>query len=186
MSAISAIFGTFARTHPITLKLYQDIEDVILIKIANFWDFKCQLWPNDHNYGQFFFVIFDENDFLYILVEFESDRMSPRESAKNGRNGPHGSNWKIFVNSEFRFEIYNKNYPMKQKIHVSPTILEFLSPNLAGPNLLVKLELSVQKLRVSKFRDRMIRVNLMLDKLTLIRPLREKWRMRKFFDVSKV
>ena len=63
---------------------------------------------------------------------------------------------------------------MKQKIHVSPTILEFLSPNLAGPNLLVKLELSVQKLRVSKFRDRMIRVNLMLDKLTLIRPLREK------------
>ena len=32
VSAISAIFGTFARTHPITLKLYQNIEDVILIK----------------------------------------------------------------------------------------------------------------------------------------------------------
>ena len=32
MSAISAIFGTFARTHPITLKLYQNIEKVLLIK----------------------------------------------------------------------------------------------------------------------------------------------------------
>ena len=59
-------------------------------------------------------MIFDENEFLYILVEFESDRMSPRESAKNGRNGAHGLNCKIFVNSEFRFEIYDKNYPMKK------------------------------------------------------------------------
>ena len=49
------------------------------------------------NFGQmaiiivnFFFMIFDENDFLYILVEFETDRMSPRESAKNGRIGAHG------------------------------------------------------------------------------------------------
>ena len=42
--------------------------------------------------SNFFFVIFDENDVLYILVEFESDRMSPRESAKNGRNGAHGLN----------------------------------------------------------------------------------------------
>ena len=32
VSANSSIFGTFARTHPITLKLYQNIEDVILIK----------------------------------------------------------------------------------------------------------------------------------------------------------
>ena len=32
MSANSSIFGTFARTHPISLKLYQNIEDVILIK----------------------------------------------------------------------------------------------------------------------------------------------------------
>ena len=37
-------------------------------------------------------MIFDENDVLYILVEFESDRMSPRESAKNGRNRAHGLN----------------------------------------------------------------------------------------------
>ena len=32
VSANSSIFGTFARTHPITLKLYQNIKDVILIK----------------------------------------------------------------------------------------------------------------------------------------------------------
>ena len=58
-----------------------------------------------------FFVIFDENDVLYILVEFETDRMSPRESAKNGRIGAHGLNCKIFVNSELRFEIYDeKNF----------------------------------------------------------------------------
>ena len=80
-----------------------------------------------------FFVIFDENDFLFILVEFESDRMSPRESAKNGRIGAHGLNCIIFVNSELRFEILDKNYPMKKKSHVSPTILKFSSPNLAGP-----------------------------------------------------
>ena len=51
------------------------------------------------NYGKMtiiiancFFVIFGENDFLYI----------------------HGLNLKIFFNSEFRFEIYDKNYPMKE------------------------------------------------------------------------
>ena len=73
------------------------------------------------NYGKMtiiiancFFVIFGENDFLYILVEFESNRMSPRESAKNGRYGAHGLNLKIFFNSEFRFEIHDKNYPMKK------------------------------------------------------------------------
>ena len=49
-------------------------------------------------------MIFDEKDVLYILVEFESDRMSPRESAKNGRNGAHGLNCIIFVNSELNFE----------------------------------------------------------------------------------
>ena len=47
-----------------------------------------------------FFVIFDENDVLHILVEFESDRMSPRESAKNGRIGAHGLKCIIFINSE--------------------------------------------------------------------------------------
>ena len=70
-----------------------------------------------------FFVIFDENDVLYILVKFETDRMSPRESAKSGRIGAHGLNCKIFVDSEFRLETE----------HVSPTILKFSSPNLAGP-----------------------------------------------------
>ena len=42
------------------------------------------------NIAIFFFVIFDEDDVLYNLVEFESDRMSPRESPKNGRIGAHG------------------------------------------------------------------------------------------------
>ena len=59
-------------------------------------------------------MIFNENDILYILVKFETDRMSPRESAKNGRIGAHGLNCIIFVNSEFRFEIYDKNYPRKK------------------------------------------------------------------------
>ena len=59
-------------------------------------------------------MIFDENDVLYILVEFETNRMSPRESAKNGRNGTHGLNCKIFLNFELGFEIYDKNYPRKK------------------------------------------------------------------------
>ena len=58
-------------------------------------------------------MIFDENDILYILVEFETDRMSPCESAENGRNDAHGLNCLIFVNSEVIFEIYDKNYPIK-------------------------------------------------------------------------
>ena len=62
-----------------------------------------------------FFLIFDEDDVLYILVEFESDRMSPRESAKNGRIGAHGLNCIIFVNFKLVFEIYDKNYPRKKK-----------------------------------------------------------------------
>ena len=61
-----------------------------------------------------FFVIFDENDVLYIWVEFESDRISPSESAKIGRIGAHGLNWKIFVNFELIFEIYDENYPKKK------------------------------------------------------------------------
>ena len=58
-----------------------------------------------------FFVILDEND---ILVEFESDRISPRESAKNGRIGSHGLNCKIFLNSGLIFEIYDRNYSRKK------------------------------------------------------------------------
>ena len=56
-------------------------------------------------------MIFDEDDVFYNLVEFESDRMSPRESAKIGRMGAHGLNLKFFVNSEPIFEIYDENYP---------------------------------------------------------------------------
>ena len=80
----------------------------------NFWNFKCKFWPNGHNYCQFFFVIFDENDILYILVKFETDRMSPCESAKNGRIGAHGPNCIFFVDSELIFVIYDENYPKKK------------------------------------------------------------------------
>ena len=69
-------------------------------------------------------MIFGPNGVLYILEEFESDRISPRESANNGRNGAHGLNCKIFIISELIFEIYDENYPRK-KIHVSTTLLKF-------------------------------------------------------------
>ena len=82
---------------------------------------------NCHKYCQFF-MIFDENDILYVLVEFETDRMSPCESAENGRNGAHGLNCIIFVNSEVIFEIYDKNYPLK-KFQVSRPVLNFLPLN---------------------------------------------------------
>ena len=52
-------------------------------------------------------MIFSENDALNIFVEFKSDRISPRESAKNGRNGADGLICIIFVKSELIFEIYN-------------------------------------------------------------------------------
>ena len=50
-------------------------------------------------------LIFKDDPF-FILEEFESDRMSPR---KSGRIGAHGLNWKIFVNFDLRFEIFDKN-----------------------------------------------------------------------------
>ena len=59
-------------------------------------------------------MISDEDDVFYILVEFKSDQISPRESAKNGRLGAHGLNCRIFVKSEVIFEIYDKNYPRKK------------------------------------------------------------------------
>ena len=61
---------------------------------------------NGHKYCHFF-MIFVKDDVLYILIEFESDRMRLRKSAKNGRNGAHGLNCKIFANSEVIFEIEN-------------------------------------------------------------------------------
>ena len=66
-----------------------------------------------------FFVIFDEDDVLYILVEFENDRMSPHESPENGRIVAHGLNFKIFVNSNLIFEIYDENYPLKKILCLS-------------------------------------------------------------------
>ena len=48
------------------------------------------------NIANFFFVIFDEDDVLFLLLEFENDLMSPHESAKNGRIGANGLNWFFF------------------------------------------------------------------------------------------
>ena len=78
-------------------------------------------------------MIFDEKDLLYILVEFDSDRISPRESAKNGRNGAHGLNFKIFVNFEFRFKIYDKNYPMKKNFMPLRPFWNFRHPTWLVP-----------------------------------------------------
>ena len=50
-------------------------------------------------------MILDEHDPLYILVEFKSDQISPRKSAKNGRNGADGLKCIIFVKSDVIFEI---------------------------------------------------------------------------------
>ena len=65
MSANPSIFGTFARTYPITLKLHQNIEDVILIKtheknIGNIYGHLAKIaiwnlkkWQNFKNYENF-------------------------------------------------------------------------------------------------------------------------------------
>ena len=41
-------------------------------------------------------MIFNQDNVLFILVEFESDRMSPRESAKNGQIGAYGLKFIFF------------------------------------------------------------------------------------------
>ena len=58
-----------------------------------------------------FFLILIQDNVLYILVEFGSDRMSHCESTKNGQMGAHGLNWKIFAKSEVKFENYKKITP---------------------------------------------------------------------------
>ena len=72
--------------------------------------------------ANFFFLIFVEDSGLYTLVQFKSDWISPREGDKNGRIGAHGFNWKIFLNFQLIFEIYDENYSMK-KIFVIFVIL---------------------------------------------------------------
>ena len=61
-----------------------------------------------------FFVIFVKHNVIFMLLEFESDRMTPRESAKNGQIGARELKCKIFVDSEVKYEIYDKNYPRKK------------------------------------------------------------------------
>ena len=67
-----------------------------------FWQF----WLNNHCYCHFF-VIFVQNDVLLILVEFYIDWKSPR---KSGRNGAHGLNCIIFINTKLIFEINGEKY----------------------------------------------------------------------------
>ena len=43
-----------------------------------------------------FFVIFGQNNVLYIFIEFQSDRIRPHESPKIGRNGAHRLNFIFF------------------------------------------------------------------------------------------
>ena len=111
------IFGIYDNNYPMK-KIFMSLRHFWNFRniwnFANFWNFKWELWLNKNKYCQLYVVIFDENDVLCILVKFESDRMSPRGSAKNGQIGAHGLNGKIFVNSEYRFEVYDKNYPMKK------------------------------------------------------------------------
>ena len=88
-------------------------------------------------------MIFDENAVFYNLVEFESDRMSPRESAKIGQMGAHGLNWKIFVNSKVIVEIHEKNY-----IKVFSFLIVIIQckknfPVMKNMNSLVKKDFSV-------------------------------------------
>ena len=71
------------------------------------------------------FFIFDKDDALYILVEFESDRISPRESAKNSRNGADGLNCIISVKSELIFEIYDENNHRKKNFMAQKKIKIF-------------------------------------------------------------
>ena len=75
---------------------------------------------NGYNYCQ----IFIKNDVKYILVEFESDRMSQRETAKNERIGAYGLKCNFF-NFKLGFEIYDKNYSRK-KFHVYTTLQKSL------------------------------------------------------------
>ena len=72
-------------------------------------------------------MIFGQSIVLYILGEFEGDRMSPRESAKNGRNGAHRFNCIIFVNFELIFEILDENYHMKKILCPSDTFEIFVN-----------------------------------------------------------
>ena len=74
-----------------------------------FGDFDWPFWRNDQKCWHFF-VIFHQDNIFFILVEFECDRMSPRESPKNGRIGAYGFKCQIFLNSELIFEIYHKNH----------------------------------------------------------------------------
>ena len=67
----------------------------------DFWDFEWPFWPNGQKYWQFFFVIFNQDNVLFILVEFESDQMSPRESPKNGRIGDYGLNCIFLILSSY-------------------------------------------------------------------------------------
>ena len=55
-------------------------------------------------------MIFDEDDVLFLLLEFENDLMSPHESAKNGRIGANGLNCFFLILSSYFKSTKKKNY----------------------------------------------------------------------------
>ena len=73
-------------------------------------------------------MLFDESD-----VEFESDRMSPRKVRKMDEFALTGYIVKFLsiLSSDSKSTI---RITLCKKLHVSPTILKFLSFNLAGPS----------------------------------------------------
>ena len=75
---------------------------------GNFWKFRKVILTKWQKMLTIFFVIFIQDNAFFILVEFESDQMSPRESTENGRIGAYGLKCKFFMNSELIFEIYDK------------------------------------------------------------------------------
>ena len=55
----------------------------------------------------------------YILIKFSSDRMSPRDCAKNRQNDAQGLNCNFFVDSDIIFEIHAKDYHIKKFLYIS-------------------------------------------------------------------
>ena len=74
-----------------TFEILVNFEILAIFEISNGYFHEMVI-----NIGIFFVIIIQDN-VLFILVEFESDRIRPRESAKNGQIGAHGLNSKILL-----------------------------------------------------------------------------------------
>ena len=88
----------FAQTSETSCKL-------LFFYFVNFCDFQ---WLFRQNSQKYIYEIIIQDNILFILEEFESDRISLLESAKNGQIGAHKLSCKIFANFEVIFEISGK------------------------------------------------------------------------------